>query len=124
MHIARFAGLAALAALGAQAQVTAPPFKHAFEPLVVTAARTITDPLPTLRDAVVVTREQLDAAGPLTLAEALQRFAGVEIGASGGPGQPASLFLRGAGSTQTLVLVDGLRVGAASTGATAIEAIP
>ena len=124
MHIARFAGLAALAALGAQAQVTAPPSKHAFEPLVVTAARTITDPLPTLRDAVVVTREQLDAAGPLTLAEALQRFAGVEIGASGGPGQPASLFLRGAGSTQTLVLVDGLRVGAASTGATAIEAIP
>ena len=124
MHIAPLAGLAALTAFAAQAQVNPMPPTHPFEPVVVTAARTVTDPLPTLRDATVVTREQLDAAGPVTLAEALQRFAGVEIRETGGPGQPASLFLRGSGSAQTLVLVDGLRVGSASSGATAIEAIP
>ena len=124
MAIVRFAGLAAFAALGAQAQVNTLPFAHPFEPLVVTASRTPTGPLPTLREAVVITREDLDAAGPLTLAEALQRHAGVEIRTTGGPGQPASLFLRGAGNAQTLVLIDGLRAGSGSAGGTALEAIP
>ena len=124
MAIVRFAGLAACAALGAQAQVNTLPFAHPFEPLVVTASRTPTDPLPTLREAVVITREDLDAAGPVSLAEALQRFAGVEIRTTGGPGQPASLFLRGTGNAQTLVLIDGLRAGSGSSGGTALEAIP
>ena len=123
MAIVRLAGLFGLAALGAQAQIPQ-PIAHPFEPLVVTATRTATEPVPSLREAVVVTREDLDAAGPVTLAEVLQRFAGVEIRDNGGPGQPTSLFLRGAGNGQTLVLIDGLRVGSASSGATAIQALP
>ena len=43
---------------------------------------------------------------------------------TGGPGQPQSLFIRGAGSAQTLVLVDGMRVGSATVGTTSIEHIP
>src|SRR3954462_14616273 len=124
MKSALLAGMSGLAVLGAQAQVSPMPFAHPFEPVVVTATRSVTDPLPTLRDAVVVTRDELEAAGPVTLAEALQRYAGVEIRATGGPGQPAGLFLRGAGSAQTLVLVEGLRVASPPAGTTAIEPIP
>jgi len=124
MKAIRLAGLASLAALGAQAQVAAfPSTPLQVESLVVTASRLL-QPAPTLRDTVVITREQLEDLGALSLGEVLQRRAGVELRATGGPGQPESLFIRGAGPTQTLVLVDGMRVGSATAGTTAIEAIP
>jgi vitamin B12 transporter len=116
------AGLAGIASLGAYAQlpVLAVP---ANEPVVVTATRGIT-PLPTLRDAIVITRDDIEAAGTLSLGELLQRRAGIELRSVGGAGQPQTLFIRGAGSAQTLVLVDGMRVGSATVGTTAIEHIP
>lgn len=124
MKTLSLAGLAGFAAACAHAQVAPPAAARANDPVVVTATRNDQVPLPTLRDAVVITRAELDDAAPLTLAEVLQRHAGIEIRANGGPGQPAGLFVRGAGPAQLLVLVDGLRVASATTGATAIEAIP
>src|SRR5688572_24413189 len=121
MHLLRLAGLASLAALGTQAQMLPPVTSNA--PLLVTATRSF-EAAGTLRDALVITRAELDAAGPLSLGEYLERRAGVELRATGGPGQPQGLFIRGAGSAQTLVLVDGLRVGSATVGTTAIEHIP
>ncbi|HEX7606402.1 MAG TPA: TonB-dependent receptor [Usitatibacter sp.] len=124
MNFLRIAGLAGLASLGAHAQsVVTPQLPQTFDPVIVTASRSI-DPATTLRDAIVITREDLDAAGPLSLAEVLQRRAGIEIRTLGGPGQPQSIFTRGAGSAQTLVLVDGMRVGSATVGTTSIENIP
>jgi vitamin B12 transporter len=117
------AGLAGLAALGAHAQLTPSPFQPSSDPLIVTATRALA-PAPTLRDAIVITRDQLEAAGALSLGELLQRDAGIELRSTGGAGQPQTLFLRGAGGAQTLILVDGLRVGSASVGTTAIEHIP
>jgi vitamin B12 transporter len=124
MRTYAIAGLASLAALGAHAQVgslASTPLQ--LESLVVTATRSLTAE-PTLRDTVVITRAQIEDAGPLSLGELLQRRAGVELRATGGPGQPESAFIRGAGPAQTLVLVDGLRVGSSTAGTTAIEAIP
>ena len=125
MKALSIAGLAGLASLGAQAQETTPPLdlRQSFDPVVVTATRTTT-PTTTIRDTVVITRDELDAAGSLSLGEVLQREAGIELRSNGGPGQPQSLFIRGAGSAQTLVLVDGMRVGSATVGTTAIEHIP
>jgi len=121
MHLA---GLASLATLGAHAQAGPfPSFPPALESVVVTATRSLT-PLATLRDAVVITRADLEDEGTLSLGEVLQRRAGVELRATGGPGQPESIFIRGAGATQTLVLVDGMRVSSSTAGTTAIEAIP
>jgi vitamin B12 transporter len=120
----RFAGLLSLAAWGAQAQTLPPPFfKQAMEPVVVTATRGLQGS-PSLRDTVVITREELESAGGLSLGEVLQRRAGVELRATGGPGQPQGIFIRGAGAAQTLVLVDGLRAGSATQGTTSIENIP
>ena len=117
------AGIAGLATFGAQAQVPmAIPIQQASETVVVTATRAITA-TPTLRDAIVITRDDIEAAGPISLAELLQRRAGLEVRAVGGPGQPQTVFIRGAGSAQTLVLVDGMRVGSATVGTTSIEHI-
>ena len=117
------AGLLGLAALGAQAQLAPLPISRSFDPVVVTASRALAGDV-TLRDATVITREELDASGALSLAEVLARRAGVEVRATGGPGQPQGLFIRGAGSAQTLVLIDGLRAGSATVGTTSIENIP
>src|SRR6478672_4216887 len=114
MKAIAIAGLAGLACAGAHAQS---------ETVVVTASRAI-NPSPTLRDAIVITRDDIEAAGPVSLGELLQRRAGVELRAVGGPGQPQTIFIRGAGTAQTLVLVDGMRVGSATVGTTSIEHIP
>src|SRR5438105_12300786 len=122
MKFLSFAGLAGVASIAVHAQ-SSTSFQPSTEPLVVTATRML-EPMPTLRDTVVITREDLDTSGALSLAEVLQRRAGVEIRGLGGAGQPQSLFLRRAGSAQTLVLGDGLRVGSATVGPTAIEPTP
>lgn len=117
------AAFAAATGLAAQAQVASPPLDKVADPVLVTASRLASGTV-TLRDAVVITREDIEAAGPITLGELLQRRAGVELRSTGGPGQPESIFIRGAGSAQTLVLVDGLRAGSATAGTTPIEHIP
>ncbi len=125
------AGLAAAVAFGAHAQqapsLVSPAPTLAFQSLdamVVTATRTPQRAGDALRDVEVITREDIERAAPLSLAELLQRQALVEFRGTGGPGQPAGLFLRGANAGQTLVLVDGLRVSSATVGTTSIENIP
>ena len=93
------------------------------EQVVVTAARTPQLLGNTLAAIGVITRDEIDAAGTATLAELLHRKAGVEIRATGGAGQPAGVFIRGANPQHTLVLVDGLRLGSATAGAPAFENI-
>ena len=124
MKTLSLAGIAGIAALGAQAQVPGitPPVAPS-QSLVVTATRQL-QPVVSLRDATVITREDLDASGALSLGEVLERRAGIQLRATGGPGQPQGLFVRGAGTAQTLVLVDGLRVSSATVGTTSIENIP
>jgi len=122
----RSIGIAALAAvipMCAQAQSVLPALKAGLDPIVVTASRALQAET-TLRDAVVITREDLDESAGLTLGEVLQRRAGIELRTTGGAGQPQGVFIRGAGSANTLILVDGMRVGSATQGTTAIEAIP
>jgi vitamin B12 transporter len=111
--------LAGLASLGAHAQSP-----ESLDPIVVTATRTPQALDASLRDATVITRDEIAAAGKISFAELLQRKANVEIRVTGGPGQPASIFMRGASAQQTLVLVDGLRVGSATVGNTAVENLP
>ncbi len=45
-----------------------------------------------------------------TVQDALRSVPGVDVAQAGGPGAQTSVFLRGANSTHTLVLVDGVRV--------------
>lgn len=94
------------------------------EALVVTATRTAQTPDTSLGQTIVITRKDIDSAGDIGLAQLLRIFANSDVRATGGAGQPSSVFLRGSNSTHALVLVDGMRVNSATLGATAIEALP
>ena len=124
MKIPPLAGLAATVALSAQAQSLPTPATQLLGPVIVTATRSPQPAGDALRDVTVITRDDIEKAGDVSLAELLQRTALVEFRGTGGPGQPAGLILRGAGPAQTLVLVDGMRVGSATVGTTSIENLP
>ncbi|MBL8524229.1 MAG: TonB-dependent receptor [Betaproteobacteria bacterium] len=114
--------LPAVVSMASNAQTTEPA--NRLDNVVVTATRTAQSLDQTLAQATIITRDEIDLAGVATLTELLQRKAGIEIRATGGPGQPSSVFIRGGNSAHTLVLVDGLRVSSSSSGSTAFENIP
>jgi vitamin B12 transporter len=91
--------------------------------ILVTATRMPLEEDATLAQTTVITRRDIEAAGSSSLAELLQRRAGVEIRSTGGAGQPSGVFIRGASAQQTLVLVDGLRLSSATAGGAAFENI-
>jgi vitamin B12 transporter len=92
--------------------------------VIVTATRLPQYQTQALRPATVITAKEIQQAGQQSLVEVLQSLGGVEISSNGGLGQPTSVFMRGANSAHTLVLVDGMRVNSATTGTTAFEHIP
>jgi vitamin B12 transporter len=109
-------------AAGAAAQAPSAPIP--LDPIVVTAARSPQRLLDLVADVTVIDADEIARGGLLGIVALLARQPGVEIVQNGGPGATAGVFLRGANAAQTLVLVDGMRVASASSGATALEAIP
>ena len=93
-------------------------------PVIVTASRAEQPLTDLLADVTVIGPEEIARAGAGGLAALLQRQPGVEIVSNGGPGSTSGVFLRGANTAQTLVLVDGLRIGSSTSGTAPLEAIP
>lgn len=97
---------------------------YQLDDMVVTATRS-PQPIGNLvADVSIIPAADIRAAGQSTLVELLQTQPDVEISSNGGPGASASVYLRGANAGHTLVLIDGMRVGSATTGSTALENIP
>lgn len=94
------------------------------EPVVVTATRTPEPQDRTLASVSVIDRAEIERRQFRSVPDALSGLAGISIVSSGGPGQPASVLLRGADSDQVLVLIDGVKVGSATIGATPLEHLP
>ena len=90
----------------------------------VTANRTPQPVRDVLTDNVVITAEQIAASGQTSLVDLLQQQRGLEVSRNGGPGTAASVFLRGAGNVQNVVLVDGVRVGSSTLGGATWSALP
>ncbi|WP_431283192.1 TonB-dependent receptor plug domain-containing protein [Humitalea sp. 24SJ18S-53] len=63
----------------------------------------------------VITRQQIEERGYQTLVEALRSVPGFTIVQTGGIGQQASGFMRGANSNQVAVLLDGIPINDPST---------
>lgn len=78
--------------------------------VVVTANRLETETGNVGSSQTVITREQLEQKQARTLFDALRGVPGLDVARSGGRGSDASVFLRGANSGQTLVLIDGVEV--------------
>ncbi|MDP2761094.1 MAG: TonB-dependent receptor [Sideroxyarcus sp.] len=89
--------------------------------VVVTAARNEQSISQTLLDTSVITQQKIAASGAADVPALLRNLAGVEVLQTGGVGAQSSLFLRGTNSTHTLVLLDGMRIGSATSGATALD---
>ena len=94
------------------------------DPIVVTATRQATRINDLMADVTVIEREQIERAGQSTIEELLSRQPGIQTTSNGGPGTSSSIFVRGASSNQTIVLIDGVRFGSATTGDAALSRIP
>ncbi|AVF39915.1 TonB-dependent receptor plug domain-containing protein [Pandoraea apista] len=91
---------------------------------VVTASRTEQKLADTLAATSVITREDIERSQAQDLPTLLRGQAGVEIVQNGGFGTSASIFMRGAASNASLVLIDGVPVNSATSGTTNIAQIP
>ncbi len=92
--------------------------------IFVTATRTPIPKKNVIADITLISEEEIKLAGSSSLPELLQRQPGIEISNNGGQGKVSTLFLRGASSTHSVILLDGIRIDSATTGLTAIENIP
>jgi vitamin B12 transporter len=91
--------------------------------IVVTANR-MPVPLPqVLADVVVIDEAALRDAAGRSVEDVLRDHAGVQLSRTGPPGQSAGVFIRGASMSNTVVLIDGVRVGSATLGQAALEAL-
>jgi vitamin B12 transporter len=87
------------------------------EEIMVTATRSET-PLSQVGSSVTVLEgHDLELRGFSSVSDALRSAPGLDLSRSGGPGQTTSVFVRGGSSSQTLVLLDGVRLNSATTGA-------
>jgi vitamin B12 transporter len=91
--------------------------------VVITATRT-RQPLTQLAvPVIVITRDTIDNALAGDAADLIAALPGVEVARTGGPGQPATIFMRGTDSNHTAVLIDGVRINPGTIGGAAIQNI-
>lgn len=94
------------------------------EEVVVTASRTEQPISEVIGSVTVITRDEIEKRQAQSLQELLRGELGIDITNQGGQGKISNIFMRGANSNQTLILLDGQRLDSASDGATRIEFIP
>jgi vitamin B12 transporter len=91
--------------------------------VVVTATRVPTPRNEILAPVLVIDRETIERSTAADAAELLRFHAGLEVARNGGPGQTTAVFIRGADSNHTLVLVDGVRINPGTIGLAALQNI-
>ena len=89
------------------AQQPVPPVS---EDVVVTATSIPAEETQVGSAVTVITRQEIERSEKGSVLDLLRSVAGLDVVQSGPPGSVTSLFTRGTNSTQTLVLVDGVRM--------------
>jgi vitamin B12 transporter len=72
----------------------------------------------------VITQEEIQAIGARNLTQVLKRLPSIQITNQGGMGQTSELYVRGTSSGDIIVLMNGVRLGSATTGQINFSAIP
>lgn len=117
--------LAAVMILPAHAQVEDQPVEEPQDVVVVvTAERTAQPASESIASTTVVTARQIKEQGAQTVADVLRLVPGVTLRQRGTPGAVASALVRGTGSNQVLVLVDGQRITSPAFANTDMSKIP
>jgi vitamin B12 transporter len=107
--------LAAAGTLEARSLPAQSPYEG--EEVVVTSTRSAQAVDDSLAAVSVITRADIERSQAPDLLELLRLEAGIDVARTGGPGSQTSVFMRGSNSNHVLVLVDGVRVAQAGTGA-------
>jgi len=92
--------------------------------VLVTAARTPQSAVDVLSDHVVISAEEIERSGATNVIDLLQKQRGIEVNRNGGPGAASQVFIRGGDARQSVVLVDGVRIGSSTTGTANWTALP
>mgnify|MGYP006186968683 CR=1 FL=1 len=122
MKLSRLALAVALLPLAAHAeQSNAYQDSLALPPLVVTSGRHAEPIQQATAVTTVFTRQDIERLQVRSVAELLERVPGVSVSRTGGAGSQTGLFVRGTATAQTLVLLDGQRISAASSGTSSLE---
>lgn len=85
-------------------------------PIVVTATRTAETADETLTPVTVVTRDDIERLQANSVQDVLRGLPGLTFARNGGRAQSTETYLRGTTNSQVLVLIDGIRVGSATSG--------
>jgi vitamin B12 transporter len=99
-----------LAGAGLAGQVRAQVLPPVSESVVVSGSLSPETEPGVSSSVTILTRAQIEKSGKTDVLELLREVPGVDVVQSGSAGKVTSVFLRGTNSTQTLVLVDGVRV--------------
>ncbi len=94
------------------------------DPVIVTATRTSEPSSHTLAAVTVIERADIERQQARSVPEVLRGIPGISLAQNGGAGHLTTLFLRGTNSDHVLVLIDGVPVGSATAGLTALENLP
>lgn len=90
-------------------------------PLVITSGRVAEPQQRATAATTVFERADIERLQVRSMAELLERVPGLNVIRTGGAGSQMGVFLRGTSTAQTLVLVDGQRISAASSGTSSLE---
>jgi vitamin B12 transporter len=92
--------------------------------VIVTATRTAITTDESLAPVEVINRDAIARSQATSLADLLRGRAGINLSNQGGAGKLTSVFVRGSESDHVLVLVDGVRIGSATSGQAAFQDLP
>lgn len=92
--------------------------------VVVTANRFEQKIDSTTAPVVVVTKQEIERIQASDLLDVLNTLPSIQIARNGSYGQTSSVFIRGTNSTHALILIDGARVGSATSGTASLSTIP
>ncbi|HTP42469.1 MAG TPA: TonB-dependent receptor [Nitrospiria bacterium] len=85
-------------------------------PVIVSATRDEQSLSSTISSATVITAQELRERQITNVGDALRSVVGVDVTQNGAPGGVMNAFIRGANSSQTLVMIDGVPVNNPSVG--------
>ncbi len=94
------------------------------DPVVVTATRTARTADASLASVTVIDRADIERLQAVSVPDLLRGVQGLQVSNSGGAGKVTDIYTRGTSADHTLVLIDGVKVGSATTGTTAWQDLP
>ena len=107
-----------------QAQQDSLALQQRLKEVVVSSSRIDVNFSENSRSINLISAQELKASGALTVVNALQQIAGIDIRQRGIAGTQADLYIRGGSFDQTLLLIDGIKLDDAQTGHHTLNFLP